>query len=127
MTHARTWRPTLSLATVTAAVAVVLGALMAFGGLALLLAAVTTTQPPLQWVTACVLIAAGSANLLSSRGIAHEDQKALLTSALATTAMLAYFAAALGDFGETFWIHGAYLLLALTLLVRARQRVSAAL
>src|SRR5262249_39981017 len=95
---------------VSAATAAALGLLMAAAGLGLGFALLTSVQPPLQYATAAVLLATGTVNLASSRGLWKEHGRALAASAAATATLVAYFIAT-GDFGELLFYHALYLLL----------------
>jgi hypothetical protein len=122
----RRWFPHVSLATATATAAATLGVLMGLGGLALMLAVVSTPQPRLQVVTAGALLTVAIVDLRASSGIRLEQRGSILCSALATGALIVYLGVGLSDFGEPFWLHGSYLLLLLALFYRARQRRSIA-
>jgi peptidoglycan/LPS O-acetylase OafA/YrhL len=108
-TSLRLARP--SLPSVAAIVAASLGLLAGVGGVGLILASVSTGQPPLQIVTACVLLIAGVVNVAASRSIRHRRERSILLSAVVTAGLISFSAGVLHDFGEFFWIHAAYLLL----------------
>jgi hypothetical protein len=107
--------------------AAALGALMLVGGLSLVLAVASSAQSGLQSVTAVVMTVVGAANLWSSRKVWHGERPAILVSAIFTTMLMAYFGGALRDFGEPFWIHGAYVLLLIWLWSMADTRLTAQL
>ena len=95
---------------------------MALGGAALLVAILTTEQPALQLVTACVLLVAGAADLRSSFGIRRQQLHFIFLSAGATVILLAYLGGVLRDFGDVFWLNVALLLLILVLGHRISRR-----
>jgi len=97
---------------------------MALGGAALLVAILTTEQPALQLVTACVLLVAGAADLRSSFGIRRQQSHFIFMSASATVILLAYLGGVLRDFGDVFWLNVALLLLILVLGHRISRRTT---
>jgi hypothetical protein len=99
-----------------------LGALMIVGGLGLVLAVASSPQAQLQSLTAVLMTVVGAANLWSSRKVWRGERPATLVSAIFTTMLMAYFGAALRDFGEPFWIHGAYLFLLIWLWSKPKAR-----
>ena len=106
--------------------AALLGVITAFGGLALAFAVLTTDQPSSQAVTASVLVALGGANLIASAGIRREQARALLLSVVASAGVMLYLGAGLRDWGEIFWMHGAYLLVLLAVCARAHVHARSA-
>lgn len=110
------------LAVITGVSAATVGFLMALGGVALLVAILTTEQPTLQLVTACVLLVAGAADLRSSFGIRRQQSHFIFLSASATVILLAYLGGVLRDFGDIFWLNVALLLLILVLGHRISRR-----
>lgn len=116
--------PTLSrpsLPAVAAAACALLGLFVGFAGASLMLAVLWSEQPPSQAMTAAILLITGVVNWKASRGIRHARGQSILMSALVTAALVGYSAIVLRDFGETFWLHTAYLLL-LGALQRQRMR-----
>jgi len=121
--------PTLSrpsLPAVAAAAGAVLGLLVGFGGATLMLAVLWTEQPASQALTAVVLLTTGIVNWKASRGIRHTRGQSLLLSALVTVVFVGYSALVLRNFGETFWLHTAYLLLLGALQRQRMKRAPAA-
>ena len=110
------------LAVITGVSSATVGVLMALGGAALVVAILTTEQPTLQLVTACVLLVAGAADLRSSFGIRRQQSYFIFLSASATVILLAYLGGVLRDFGEIFWLNVALLLLILFLGHRISRR-----
>jgi uncharacterized membrane protein len=102
--------------------AAALGALMIIGGLGLVLAVASSPQSRLQSITAILMTVVGAVNLWSSRKVWRGERPAAMVSAIFTTTLMAYFGAALRDFGEPFWIHGAYVLLLLCLWLKPSAR-----
>jgi hypothetical protein len=93
------------------AAALAVGIVMTVGGLALLLAVLSTPQPMMQMVTAVILLLAGILDLRSSRGILRQQRDAMVLSGCATLILVAYVGGALRDFGELFWLNVLFLLL----------------
>jgi hypothetical protein len=91
-------------AVLTGTATVVMGVVLAVGGLALMLAVVSTPQPAAQLITASILLCAGLVDLRSSRGVWRHERGALILSGLATLILVAYLGA-LRDFGELFWLN----------------------
>jgi uncharacterized membrane protein HdeD (DUF308 family) len=110
------------LAVITGVSAATVGVLMTLGGVALLVAILTTEQPTLQLVTACVLLVAGAADLRSSFGIRRHQSHFICLSASATVILLAYLGGVLRDFGDVFWLNAALLILILILGHRTSRR-----
>lgn len=90
--------------------AVVLGVLMLVGGLGVVYAIATTTQPPLQFVDAAILTGVGAINVWAGLQFLKRQLRAVVTSAVATATLMAYLAA-IGDLGEPFFFHLLYLAL----------------
>ncbi len=88
-----------------------LGVLMIIGGLGLGSAAFITSAPPQNVELAYVLALAGLCNAGCSPFIWRTNLPAVLLSAAASLVVAAYFAVRVGDFGETFWLHVALLVL----------------
>ena len=104
--------------------AAALGALMIVGGLGLVLAVASSPQPRLQSITAVLMTVVGAVNLWSSRKVWRGERPATMVSAIFTSMLMAYFGAALRDFGEPFWIYGAYLLLLIWLWSKPKARLT---
>lgn len=96
------------LSVVAAGFAVVLGGLMLMGGLGVAYAIATSPQGPDQFIDAAILIGVGATNVSAGLQFRKKQGRALVSSAVATTTMLAYLAV-IGDLGEPFLIHLIYL------------------
>jgi len=101
---------TALLSVVAAGCAVVLGGVMLVGGLGLVFAISTSAQPPLQFVSAAILTGVGAVNVRAGLQLWKRRQRALIPSAVATAALLAYVVV-IGDLGEPFLLHLWYLAL----------------
>lgn len=101
---------TALLSVVAAGCAVALGGVMLVGGLGLVFAIWTSAQPPLQVVSAAILTGVGAVNVRAGLQLWKRRQRALVPSAVATAALLAYVMV-IGDLGEPFFLHLWYLAL----------------
>jgi hypothetical protein len=95
------------LSVVAAWSAALLGGLMLIGGVGLAFAVATSTQLPLQFATAGMLIVTGAVNLWASRHL-RTDGRALAASAVATLALIVYLGV-IGDVGEPLLLHVIFL------------------
>ena len=88
-----------------------LGVLMLIGGLGLGSAAFITSAPQQNVEMASVLALAGALNAACSPFIWRTKLPAVLLSALVCLAVAGFFALRVRDFGETFWLHVALLVI----------------
>ena len=107
------------LSVVAAGSAALLGGLMLIGGVGLAFAVATSTQPPLQFATAGMLIVTGAVNLWASRHL-RTDGRALAASAVATLTLIVYLGV-IGDVGEPLLLHVVYLSMLAGLAYRRRS------
>lgn len=96
------------LAVVAAGFAVVLGGVMLIGGLGVAFAMATSARPPLQFVTAAILMLVGATNAWAGPQFVRRRRRAMGASAFATAVLMA-FLALIGDLGEPFLLHLIYL------------------
>ena len=109
----------LSLASIAAGTAALVGFLLLVSGVGLTIAVLTTPQGLRQVTTALVLMLSGGVNLWVSRSIGRRETKALTTSA-ATTIWLTVYLVLTGNSSELVAVQQLYLLWLFTLACRER-------